>query len=52
MPDIAMRALKDRELITIARTEAEAIIKADTSLKEHPDIRERLRAFSESVHFE
>ncbi|MDP3991435.1 MAG: ATP-dependent DNA helicase RecG [Candidatus Colwellbacteria bacterium] len=50
LPDIAMKALQDPELLREARTAAEQVIKDDPELKKHPLLRERLRQFQKEVH--
>lgn len=50
LPDIAMKALQDPDLLKEARTAAEQIIKDDPELEKHPFLRERLRQFQKEVH--
>jgi ATP-dependent DNA helicase RecG len=52
LPDYAMAALKDVELVSIAKESAKEIIKGDPSLKKYPIIKRRLEGFEENVHLE
>ncbi len=52
MPDIAMNALNNMELVKAAREAAAKILKEDASLKQNPLLEERLAAFRASVHLE
>ncbi len=52
LPDIAMRALQNPELIKQARTAAEALIKQDPNLKTLPSLKARLKEFQKEVHLE
>jgi ATP-dependent DNA helicase RecG len=52
MPDLAMKALQNPDLVKSAREAALAVITEDPSLKGHPVLRERLTAFAGRVHWE
>ena len=52
LPDLAMAALANVELIKMARAEARAILKADPSLKNHAELKHQLQRFQEITHFE
>jgi len=52
MPDIAMNALNNMELVKIAREAAAHILKADKDLQAHPHIYEQLAVFKKTVHLE
>ena len=52
MPDIAMDALNNMELVKAARAAAKAILEEDNDFKRHPHLRERLSAFQKAVHLE
>jgi len=52
LPDIAMSAIKNPKLLKVAIEKAHEIIKKDPELKNHPELKKRLGAFSESIHLE
>ncbi|HZZ99489.1 MAG TPA: ATP-dependent DNA helicase RecG, partial [Candidatus Paceibacterota bacterium] len=52
LPDLAMAALANVELIKKARTEARTILKADPNLKGHPELKRQLERFQRMTHFE
>ena len=52
MPDLAMKAIQNPELVKIAREAASKILKNDPQLKNHPQLRERLNQFKKEVHWE
>lgn len=52
MPDIAMKALNNMELVKAARVAAAEILQEDHNLKKHPFLAERLSAFQKTVHLE
>lgn len=52
MPDLAMKALQNPDLVKSARDAAVALVTEDPALKSHPALRERLTVFSERVHWE
>ncbi len=52
LPDIAMENLANMKLISLARTEAEALLAHDPGLVEHPLIRAALTRFTDRVHME
>lgn len=52
MPDLAMKALQNPELVSHAREAAESLLKRDSSLKNHPRIYEQLNRFQKDVHWE
>lgn len=52
LPDIAFESLANARLISIAREKAEALLKQDTLLKNHPLLKKALQKFEERIHFE
>lgn len=52
MPDLAMKALNNIELVKLARETARAILARDPYLKSMPLLSERLAAFRHAVHLE
>lgn len=52
MPDLAMKALNNIELVKLARETARAILARDPYLKSAPLLNERLAAFRHAVHLE
>jgi len=50
MPDIAMKALQNPELVGNARIAAAKILEKDPGLKKHPLLAERLRKFKKEIH--
>lgn len=52
MPDIAMKALQNPELIKTAREVALSILQKDSIFKYHQPLLKRLEEFQEAVHFE
>lgn len=52
LPDVAMRALQDPELVKSSREAALALIQADPLLKLYPPLRARLAEFRKSTHLE
>ena len=52
LPDIAMRALQNPELIKLSREAAVEIIKKDATLKKYPALREKLIEFQRQIHQE
>lgn len=52
MPDLAMKAIQNPELVKRAREAAVKIIEHDPALKEYPALRERLAVFESQVHWE
>ncbi len=52
MPDIAMRALQNPELVQAARTAAERVLENDPDLTANQKLRERLAEFREEIHLE
>ncbi|MCK5332250.1 ATP-dependent DNA helicase RecG [Candidatus Parcubacteria bacterium] len=52
LPDLAMASLADFELIKVVREEAEKIIARSGSLQKYPKLFEKLKKFTEKVHFE
>ncbi|MSR73694.1 MAG: ATP-dependent DNA helicase RecG [Candidatus Pacebacteria bacterium] len=52
MPDIAMNALNNMELVKAAREAAAKVLKEDNNLKQNPLLEERLSAFRKAVHLE
>ncbi|MBI5733067.1 ATP-dependent DNA helicase RecG [Candidatus Jorgensenbacteria bacterium] len=52
IPDLAMKAIQNPELVKNAREAASSIIKTDPSLKRHSLIKERIEEFKKRVHLE
>lgn len=52
LPDVAMRALKNPELLKEAQTAARQIIHEDPGLKNYPFLKERLDQFEKEIHLE
>jgi len=52
MPDIAMQALQNPELIKNARTAAESLLREDSNLKTFPALKKRFKEFRRQVHLE
>lgn len=52
LPDIAMENLTNIKLIQIARDEAKQILANDSTLSDHPLLREALTKFEEKIHLE
>ncbi len=52
MPDIAMRALQNMELIKDARTTAEVILAKNSNLKKYPALLTKLNEFTKIIHQE
>lgn len=50
--DLAMEALRNIKLVEAAKKEAKKILEADKDLKKHPEISERLKSRSKTIHFE
>ena len=52
MPDLAMKAIQNPELVKSTREFALKILKEDHALKRYPALRERLNAFKKEIHWE
>lgn len=52
LPDIVMEHLANARLISIAREKAEALLKQDPELNNHPLLRKTLQKFEERIHLE
>lgn len=52
MPDYAMRALGDINLVKSARDSAVGILKSDPKLKNHPQLKLKLAQFEKELHLE
>lgn len=52
MPDIAMKALNNPELVRLARKTAQDLLARDPYLEHHASLNERLSAFQHAVHLE
>ena len=52
LPDLAMNALRNMDLVKSARKDAEDILKKDPQLIHHPLLLDRLRSFEEKIHKE
>lgn len=52
LSDIGMEAIKNLKMVEAAHTEAQAILKTDPQLNNHPLIRAKLAAQKHEIHFE
>ncbi|MBI4159601.1 ATP-dependent DNA helicase RecG [Candidatus Wolfebacteria bacterium] len=52
MPDLAMKAMANPNLLIGARTAAENLLRTDHELKNYPLLRERLDQFEKEIHLE
>ncbi len=52
LPDIAMRALQNPDLIKSAREAAEKTIKESPTLKKYPRLKDKINEFKQEIHFE
>lgn len=52
LPDFAMKALQNPNLIKSTREEAERVLYKDAELKKHPKLAERLAKFGGNIHLE
>jgi ATP-dependent DNA helicase RecG len=52
MPDLAMKAIQNPELVKAARETAYKIVEGDPNLKEHPYLATYVKMFREQVHLE
>jgi GxxExxY protein len=52
VPDLAMKAVKNPELVKSSREAAEEILKTDPELKNYPLLKKRLENFAKEVHLE
>ena len=52
LPDLAMKAIQNPELVKTAREAAVAIIKTDPILKNHPALLEKINEFKKEIHWE
>ncbi len=52
VPDLAMKAVRNPELVKSSRQAAEEILKIDPELKNYPLLKNRLDAFQKDVHLE
>ncbi|MFH1841313.1 MAG: ATP-dependent DNA helicase RecG [Candidatus Nealsonbacteria bacterium] len=52
MPDIVMDSLMDMALVEKTKQTAKELLEKDPSLKEYPQLQERLKEFREMTHFE
>jgi len=52
MPDLAMKAIQNKELVKISRQAAETILKNDPELKKYPLLQKRLEGFEKEIHLE
>ena len=50
LPDIAMSALQDPELVKVSREAAVALVKTDPAFKAYPALKARLLAFQKQIH--
>ena len=52
LPDLAMQALNNMELVKLARAAAATVIKKDQTLKKFPALKETFAAFRKQIHLE
>ncbi|MBI2592936.1 MAG: ATP-dependent DNA helicase RecG [Candidatus Colwellbacteria bacterium] len=52
IPDVAMSALQNPELIKTAREAAEKVLKRSSALKNYPELKNRLKQFNKEIHLE
>jgi len=52
MPDLAMKAIQNPDLVKSSRQAAEEILKTDPGLKNYPLLKKRLESFEKEVHLE
>ncbi|MBI4993883.1 ATP-dependent DNA helicase RecG [Candidatus Wolfebacteria bacterium] len=51
-PDLAMKAIRNPELVKSSREAAESVLKIDPELKNYPALKSRLENFQQDVHLE
>ena len=52
MPDLAMKAVQNPELVNTSREEAKELLKDDSNLKRYPTLKKRLISFEGEIHLE
>ena len=52
MPDLAMKALQNPDLVKTSREAALEIIQSDSKLNSYPLLKEKLKKFSKEIHLE
>ncbi len=52
MPDLAMKAIQNPELVKSSRGAAVSLLKSDPELKKYPFLKERLETFQKEIHLE
>ncbi len=52
MPDIAMKAIQNPELLKSAQDSAQKLFEEDAELKKYPALRDRLDEFDREIHLE
>jgi ATP-dependent DNA helicase RecG len=52
MPDLAMKAIQNPEMVRESREAAAEVIKNDPSLKKHPLLKEKIDEFQRRIHWE
>jgi ATP-dependent DNA helicase RecG len=52
IPDLAMDALKNEELVLLAKKEASQILATDKQLKNYPLLKNKLSQFQQEIHLE
>jgi ATP-dependent DNA helicase RecG len=52
MPDLAMKAIQNPDLVKASREAAETILKNDPELKNYPVLLSRIESFSKQIHLE
>ena len=52
IPDLAMKAVRNPELVKSSREAAEDVLKNDPELEKYPLLKKRLESFQQEVHLE
>ncbi len=52
LPDVAMEGINNLKMISLAREEAEKLLKKDSSLKKYPLLKSALQKMGEQIHLE
>ena len=52
MPDLAMKAIQNPELVKKTRELALKLLKEDWTLKNYPELKEKLKTFEQEIHWE
>lgn len=52
MPDLAMKALQNPNLVKVSREDARALLATDPELEKFPQLKNRLLSFNQKIHWE